>query len=155
MRQKAMEADIVIVNHHLFFADLNIRQEEVAAILPDYSAVIFDEAHELEDIATEYFGYHVSNYRVQELIYDIRKAIDRAEEATLSDEVNSVSRAADRFFNGFALVREGRHPLPELDGIEGLIGALQDLRRGLNKQRDRSGEWESLARRSIEIVDEL
>src|ERR1051325_11300003 len=56
MRQKAMEADIVVVNHHLFFADLNIRSEDVPAILPDYSAVIFDEAHELEDIATEYFG---------------------------------------------------------------------------------------------------
>src|SRR5262249_8724614 len=53
MRQKAMEADIVVVNHHLFFADLNIRQEEVVSILPDYSAVIFDEAHELEEIATE------------------------------------------------------------------------------------------------------
>jgi ATP-dependent DNA helicase DinG len=155
MRQKAMEADIVVVNHHLFFADLNIRHEDVPAILPDYSAVIFDEAHELEEIATEYFGYHVSNYRIQELIYDVRKAIERSDEAVLSEEINSISRAADRFFNGFALVRDGRQPLPQLEGIEPLIGALFEARRALNKQRDRSVEWESLARRSGEIADEL
>src|SRR5215831_12933449 len=96
MRQKAMEADVVVVNHHLFFADLHIRQEDVPGILPDYSAVIFDEAHELEDVATEYFGYHVSNYRIHELIYDIRKAMERSEEAGFNDEINSISRAADR-----------------------------------------------------------
>src|SRR5499426_3903934 len=66
MRQRAMEADIVVVNHHLFFADLSIRKSDVAAILPDYSAVIFDEAHDLEDIATDYFGFHISNFRLHE-----------------------------------------------------------------------------------------
>src|SRR5262249_13397779 len=65
------------------------------------------------------------------------------------------SRAADRFFNAFGLVREGRHPLPQLDGIEPLIGTLFETRRALGKQRDRSVEWESLARRSGEIADEL
>src|SRR5215469_9647798 len=153
MRQKAMEADIVVVNHHLFFADLNIRQEEVVAILPEYSAVIFDEAHELEEIATEYFGYHVSNYRVQELIHDVRKAIDRSDEPVVNDEILSVSRAADHFFNGFAMVREGRHPVPELAGIEALIGSLHEARRALNKQRDRAPEWEPLGRRSGEIAE--
>src|SRR5215467_5410925 len=93
--------------------------------------------------------------RIQELIYDVRKAIERSDEAVLSEEINSISRAADRFFNGFALVREGRQPLPELEGIEPLIGALFEARRALNKQRDRSVEWESLSRRSGEIADEL
>src|SRR5215472_6361601 len=73
MRQKAMEADIVVVNHHLFFADLAIRKSDVASILPDYSAVIFDEAHDLEDIATDYFGFHISNYRLMEFIHDANK----------------------------------------------------------------------------------
>jgi ATP-dependent DNA helicase DinG len=81
--------------------------------------------------------------------------MDRSEEARLSDEINSISRAADRFFNGFALVREGRQPLPELNGIEQMIGALFEGRRALNKQRDRSAEWEGLARRCGEIADEL
>jgi ATP-dependent DNA helicase DinG len=155
MRQKAMESDIVVVNHHLFFADLNIRKEDVAAILPDYTAVIFDEAHELEDIATDYFGYHVSNYRVHEFIYDARKLLQRSEETTLDGEIESVSRSADYFFNGFALVREGRQPVPPLEGIDGLIGALQEARTALRKQHDRAGEWEAMSRRAAEMADEL
>ena len=75
MRQKAMEADIVIVNHHLFFADLSIRKSDVGGILPDYTAVIFDEAHELEEVATEYFGFHVSNFRVAELVGDAKRLV--------------------------------------------------------------------------------
>jgi ATP-dependent DNA helicase DinG len=71
MHQRAAEADIVIVNHHLFFADVAVRREEMASILPDYNAVIFDEAHEIEDIAGQYFGFVVSSYRVQDLRRDI------------------------------------------------------------------------------------
>jgi ATP-dependent DNA helicase DinG len=71
MHQRAAEADIVIVNHHLFFADVAVRREDMAGILPDYNAVIFDEAHEIEDIAGQYFGFAVSSYRVQELRRDI------------------------------------------------------------------------------------
>jgi ATP-dependent DNA helicase DinG len=53
MRDRAEEADIVIVNHHLFFADLSLRDNDYAKVLPDYGAVIFDEAHLIEDIASE------------------------------------------------------------------------------------------------------
>src|SRR5215510_5630175 len=139
MRQKAMEADIVVVNHHLFFADLAIRKSDVPAILPDYSAVIFDEAHDLEDVATEYFGFHVSNYRLAEFIHDAIK---------LEAETDEVSRAAERFFNGFALLREGRHPIGRLDGIDSLIGALQEARRAIKQMKDFSGNYEALARRA-------
>src|SRR5215831_16434704 len=146
VRQKAMEADIVVVNHHLFFADLAIRKSDVAAILPDYSAVIFDEAHDLEDIATDYFGFHVSNYRLAEFIHDARK---------LEVDVDVVERASDRFFNGFALLRDGRHPITQLEGIDALIGALQDARKATKQKKDFSGEYETLARRSGEIQSEL
>ena len=70
MQQRAAEADIIIVNHHLFFADLAVRREEKAAILPDYNAVIFDEAHEIEDTAGQYFGFSLSSHRVMELRRD-------------------------------------------------------------------------------------
>jgi ATP-dependent DNA helicase DinG len=146
VRQKAMEADIVVVNHHLFFADLAIRKSDVAAILPDYSAVIFDEAHELEDIATDYFGFHVSNYRLSEFVHDARK---------LEADVDLVERASDRFFNGFGLLRDGRQPIPQLEGIDALIGALQDARKAIKQKKDFSGEYEALARRSGEIQSEL
>src|SRR2546425_4366041 len=145
-RQKAMEADIVVVNHHLFFADLMIRKSDVAAILPDYSAVIFDEAHDLEDVATDYFGFHISNYRLAEFIHDARK---------LEADVDVVSRASERFFDGFALLRDGRHPIPKLDGIDSLIGALQEARREIKQKKDFSGEYETLARRAGELQSEL
>src|SRR3989449_2698976 len=146
VRQKAMEADIVVVNHHLFFADLAIRKSDVAAILPDYTAVIFDEAHDLEDIATDYFGFHISNYRLAEFVHDANK---------LEADVELVSRASERFFNGFALLHDGRHPMHKLDGIEALIGALQDARRSVKQKKDFSGEYEALARRAGELEAEL
>ena len=75
MRRKALESDLIIVNHHLFFADLNIKREAPdapdAGILPECAAVIFDEAHELEDIASNYFGIGLSHSRVDELTRDV------------------------------------------------------------------------------------
>jgi ATP-dependent DNA helicase DinG len=153
MRQKAMEADIVVVNHHLFFADLVIRKSDAGGILPDYSAVIFDEAHELEDIATEYFGFHVSNFRVTELVQDAKRLAQKSE-ADL-DDLNGVQRTSDSFFSRLGLVGDGRHPVQGLEGIEPLIGALRDATLSLKKQRDFSGEWETLQRRSTELAEEL
>jgi ATP-dependent DNA helicase DinG len=75
MRRKALESDIVIVNHHLFFADLAIKQQTAgmadAGILPEAAAVIFDEAHELEEIASNYFGIGLSTQRFDELTRDV------------------------------------------------------------------------------------
>ena len=72
MHQRALESDIIIVNHHLFFADLSLRDENnEGGILPEYHAVVFDEAHEIEDVVGQYFGVAVSNYRLQELRRDV------------------------------------------------------------------------------------
>src|SRR5258706_798495 len=70
MQQRAKEADLIIVNHHLFFADLALKQDDFGSILPEYSAVVFDEAHEMEDVASDYFGRQISNYRFEELASD-------------------------------------------------------------------------------------
>src|SRR5205823_5020014 len=80
MHQRAKEADLIIVNHHLFFADLALKQDDFGSILPEYSAVVFDEAHELEDVASEYFGRQISNFRLEEL------ARDRSEERRVGKE---------------------------------------------------------------------
>lgn len=74
MQRKAHESDIIIVNHHLFFADLALRDNEFASIIPDYEAVILDEAHEIEDIAGKHFGVQISDYRFEELAHDIHSA---------------------------------------------------------------------------------
>jgi ATP-dependent DNA helicase DinG len=72
MHQRALESDIIIVNHHLFFADLALKDEHYeGGILPEYHAVVFDEAHELEDVAGQYFGVSISNHRFQELRRDL------------------------------------------------------------------------------------
>jgi ATP-dependent DNA helicase DinG len=72
MHQRALESDIIIVNHHLFFADLALKDENYeGGILPDYHAVVFDEAHEIEDVAGQYFGVSISNHRFQELRRDL------------------------------------------------------------------------------------
>jgi ATP-dependent DNA helicase DinG len=75
MHQKAQESDIIIVNHHLFFADLAVKGGpmggEGGGIIPDYGAVIFDEAHDIEDVAGQYFGTTVSSYQFEELTRDV------------------------------------------------------------------------------------
>ncbi len=109
MHQRAAEADIIIVNHHLFFADLAVRRDEAASILPDYNAVIFDEAHELEDVAGQYFGFTVSSYRVQELRRDIA-AISRMRKFG-SEELDRILTRLDEIavhFFGLLPGAEGR-----------------------------------------------
>jgi ATP-dependent DNA helicase DinG len=70
MHQRATESDLIIVNHHLFFADLTVKKEG-GGIIPEYGAVIFDEAHEVEDVAGQYFGVSLSSYQFEDLVRDI------------------------------------------------------------------------------------
>ena len=102
-RQNALEAEIIIVNHHLFFADLALRDKEWGQVLPDYSAVIFDEAHQIEDIAMQYFGASVSSYQIDDLLGDVSrlmiKDVDAVREITKASA--RVSRMADNFWLNF------------------------------------------------------
>jgi ATP-dependent DNA helicase DinG len=114
MHQRALESDIIIVNHHLFFADLAVKEEEYAGIIPEYAAVIFDEAHELEDVVGQYFGVSVSNYQFQELQRDIstvarRKTFGSQE---LDRILVQVGEAAAQFFALFGQL-EGRSAFRE------------------------------------------
>src|SRR5262249_11263117 len=70
MHARAKEAHLIIVNHHVFFAGLALKQDDFGSILPEYSGVVFDEAHEIEDVASDYFGRQISNYRFEELARD-------------------------------------------------------------------------------------
>lgn len=114
MMRRAADSDLIIVNHHLFFADLAVKQEEFGGILPRYDAVIFDEAHEIEDVAGQYFGASVSNLQLQDLARDILDLARRKDFATVSFEeiVRSVLGAAERFFALFG-ESEGRQSFRE------------------------------------------
>lgn len=115
MRVRADEADIVIVNHHLFFADLSVRGNQFGKVIPDYSAVIFDEAHLIEDIAADYFGFQVSNFQIDELVRDTA-ALPVADAVAVSGMMKAASKVsglAEQFWLRFndARAQEGRFPL--------------------------------------------
>jgi ATP-dependent DNA helicase DinG len=102
-RARAAQADVLLVNHHLFFADLAIRTGRAGVeVLPDHDVVIFDEAHALEEVATEYFGLQVSSWRVEELSRDAQKAVaDRPDLAAMLKELTAeLRKSGERFFDG-------------------------------------------------------
>jgi ATP-dependent DNA helicase DinG len=102
-RARAAQADLVLVNHHLFFADLAMRTSRAGVeVLPPYDAVIFDEAHALEDVATGYFGLMVSSYRIEEFARDALRAVaDRPDlQKLVSERTEELETAGERFFAG-------------------------------------------------------
>jgi len=118
MRRKALESDIIIVNHHLFFADLAVKQEASGApdagILPEAAAVVFDEAHELEDVASSYFGLSVSNIRFEELARDTDVLLRGKEGAgNLPAATQQLRERARMFFAGLPMAGDGRQPFNE------------------------------------------
>ncbi len=156
MRRRGMESDIIIVNHHLFFADLAIKLQAAGApdagILPEAAAVIFDEAHELEDVAGNYFGISVSNLRVEDLARDVETSMQRNRllSASLSGALGSLRERATFFFSllppgegRFAF--ETRREFLEENGDEFLA---------LNQALTRlAGELESLPQKPEEIFN--
>lgn len=78
MKREAEDADLIIVNHHLFFADLAIKGQGLGEVIPKYDAVIFDEAHQLEDIATSYFSISVNSYQAEEIRQNVLRELTGA-----------------------------------------------------------------------------
>jgi ATP-dependent DNA helicase DinG len=173
VRQKALESDIVIVNHHLFFADLALRQEDFGSVLPDYSVIVFDEAHEIEDVATQYFGVMASNFRMEELIRDANAVLAEtgASSAFLMDQLSKLAERTREFFACFQ-GKEGRFVLQPLnagngirrgpngndnlsDSYRALRLELHVVRTSLDSIPTRNDKIESLIRRSMELEDEL
>jgi len=111
MHQRAKEADLIIVNHHLFFADLALKQDDFGSILPEYSAVVFDEAHEMEDTASDYFGRQISNYRFEELARDADQTLRllKLGSASLLRRTQRIREKSRTFFEAFP-ARDGRFP---------------------------------------------
>jgi len=113
MRRRAAESDIIIVNHHLFCADLAIKaaadRAPDAGVLPDAGVVIFDEAHELEDVAADYFGVTVSNLRVDELLRDVENTLPKAD-IPIADvlQASASVREHSQFFFSLIPPGEGR-----------------------------------------------
>ncbi|MEO8663014.1 MAG: DEAD/DEAH box helicase, partial [Bryobacteraceae bacterium] len=118
MHQRAVDSDIIIVNHHLFFADLAVKEEEYGGIIPQYGAVIFDEAHEIEDIAGQYFGLSVSNHQFLDLRRDVSVMARRRNFGSqeLDRALEMMQEHAERFFGLFPMA-EGRTGFQEHDAF--------------------------------------
>jgi ATP-dependent DNA helicase DinG len=166
MHQRAQDADLIIVNHHLFFADLAIRQDDFGSILPEYSAVVFDEAHEIEDVASDYFGRQISSYRFDELARDTESMLRvlRIDAGPLRRDLARVRERARGFFESFP-EREGRFPFgpaerrafldSHREAYEELSGAIKRVETELSALSPKPEEVITLARRAAESRREL
>jgi ATP-dependent DNA helicase DinG len=168
MRRRAAESDIIIVNHHLFFADLSIKLEAEGApdagVLPDCGAVIFDEAHELEDIAGNYFGISVSNLRMDELTRDVEHLLQREKLYTpqMSGAIQSVRERSQLFFsllpaNEGRFAFDSRREFLEENGEEfiALNQALYRLGAELEQLPQKPEEVFTLTRRAQQLQVQL
>jgi ATP-dependent DNA helicase DinG len=162
-RRQALAADVVVVNHHLFFADLALRDEGVAELLPACNTVIFDEAHQLPETATLFFGESLSTAQLIELARDARMEAVRAAKdfQPLPDAAGDVDRAA-RDLRLAAGNEAGRQPAREfearrdfvlrLDALGEKLAALGAL---LATQAERSEDLEHCAQRCHELTARL
>jgi ATP-dependent DNA helicase DinG len=178
MRQRAAESDIVIVNHHLLCADAALRQNAFGEVIPACSRAIVDEAHQLEDVATQYFGYSISNYRVEDLARDVERlaegggAGDGAPRAELEQTVASLRDCARTFFteltfahrgSGRAKAEERVRATPESIGevrdaagqLSGALDRLDATLLALTKVDEPDEQITSLAGRANEVRDDL
>lgn len=170
MRRRALESDIVIVNHHLFFADLSIRRQAQCApdagVLPEAAAVVFDEAHELEEIASSYFGVSISNLRFEELARDVEILLraKQALSASLTAAAQLLRERARMFFAALPEPKaaEGRMPFSDReefleqsgDVYLGAVNALERLTGELERLRGVE-ETNGLKKRTADLAAQL
>ena len=159
-RKNALAADLVVVNHHLFFADVALRDEGVAELLPSCNTVIFDEAHQLPETARLFFGETVSTAQLVELARDARLELRAAGGA--SPELDRIASKLDKAARDLRLCfsREGLRlgwlqALREAgfaDALQALAAALDALRKPLGEQAERSEGLGACARRAAEAA---
>jgi ATP-dependent DNA helicase DinG len=161
-RSEAMQADIVVVNHHLFFADVMLRDEGVAELLPACNTVIFDEAHQLPETASLFFGESLSTTLLLELARDTRietavAAKDFLPLPKACDELDKAARDLRLVFK-----KEGRMPAIATESFKEWPGALKTLGEKLaqldgllEKQAERSEGLENCWHRTQALSKQL
>jgi ATP-dependent DNA helicase DinG len=182
MRQRAAESDVVIVNHHLLCADAAVRQNDYGAVIPSCNHAVVDEAHQLEEVATQYFGLSVSSYRLDDYAHDverfvrsgavdnrdtrqdIEKGVDRLRDHARAffSELGSSHRASDRV-RGEERIRVTDRSLSHAREVSAYLAGSLDLLEAALALLTPKGDTEeaagfdgaALARRAGEIRDEL
>jgi ATP-dependent DNA helicase DinG len=177
MRQRAAESDVVIVNHHLLCADAAVRKSTFGEVIPRCSIAIVDEAHQLEDVATQYFGLSVSSYRVDGLVHDIDRAMsarliaDPEAREQIAADTSRLREASRRFFAALQMLRyempsaaraaetrarvRPRDVAPMNDDGGSLIAAFEALEADIALAKEVPEEVLALGRRAGEIKDDV
>ncbi|MDQ7783472.1 MAG: ATP-dependent DNA helicase [Desulfomonilaceae bacterium] len=162
MRARAAEADLMIVNHHLLTSDLSVRESGFGEVIPRYEALIVDEAHGLEDAATQHFGFHLSRFRITRLVRDARSEIQESGPAA-DKYFAALNQAEDQGIRLFALFSDIPGMRERLGAVEphvaeardALRKALESLASMLSNVPNASEELRLLAARALEIGSEL
>jgi ATP-dependent DNA helicase DinG len=184
MRQRAAASDVVIVNHHLLCADAAVRQNAFGEVIPACANAVVDEAHQLEDIATQYFGFSISTYRLEDYARDVERfagaaALDSAQQTEVERTIVKLRDHARSFFSELAFAHrttdrvrgEERVRVTDatiagtraaaaylagaLDLLEATLALLAKPRAEADADPPPGQDAASLARRAGEIRDEL
>jgi len=164
MRQRALEADIVVVNHHLLCADLAVKDGSYGEVIPHYDTLILDEAHLLEDVATQYFGVQVSSHRADDLCRDVERELKagQLDARDVRAEAEDVRHRAERFFK-LLTHGTGRRLTPEwlmksshlVEESSALLLRLDGLRTAILALPERPEALTGLAGRAQSLREEL
>lgn len=162
-RREAQDADVVVVNHHLFFADLMLREEGVPELLPNAQTIVFDEAHQLPDTATLFFGQSVSTAQLLDLLRDTLATgqAQARDAANWNDVLAPLDRSTRdlRLCFGPQTQRMSQAQLGEshllFPAVEEVRGALREVREVLDSAADRSPDLAQLHRRADELLQRL
>ena len=169
MRQRASESNIVIVNHHLFCADAAVRQSAYGEVIPSCSYTVIDEAHQLEDVTTQYFGVVVSNFRLETLIHDVNRFLLSAPENNaqakneIQTTINKTKDLAKNFFSSLILLDTttarsritNTTLLPIDDSARQLIASLGTLHSELKQTTEQSEDLADLTHRIDDLRAQL
>jgi ATP-dependent DNA helicase DinG len=162
MRQRALEADLVVVNHHLLCADLAVKDGSYGEVIPPYDSIVLDEAHLIEDVATQYFGVQVSSHRLEELCRDVERELKAAslDAGTLRAEVEGTRLRGERLFSLLARGKTGRlgpgwMTTRVAEESLGLLERLEGLRTSLVAVPDAPESLVGLAGRTLALAGEL
>jgi ATP-dependent DNA helicase DinG len=162
-RKNALEADVVVVNHHLFFADLVLRDEGLGELLPSCNTIIFDEAHQIPETATLFFGESVSTAQVVTLVRDV--VLEAASGAKDSRELPESARALEKAVRDLRLVFSedtGRMPMRSIernrafhDSLDAVFQHLDALGTALQPHAERSEGLQRCHERVLEVAERL
>ncbi len=158
-RRAAQEADLVVVNHHLLLADLAMKEEGFVEFLPGADVVILDEAHQIPDLATQFFGVSVGSRELERLIDELRAATLSLGQPELTRRIDRLQTAV-RELKVSAPRSEGRHELSavlaELNAaLTELAGAIVELSTALAELRDATIDIDKLHERLIVVGERL